>query len=206
MKYNSGLLAALILLFAFFQLNAHEDHDEKKEKPDTITVVNGDTIAINGIAVGDSLLTTQEAALDEDKQIESTEEYELNATDALFDHIHNKIIHFPIVLAVVAFLFAVLGYKDDRYQFVIKIMLLIAGVFAIVAFFSGANQFDPFIGDPKEWLANTHRLFGIASAISIWIWYLCLTVKPLKKFTWVFAIITVILVSITGLYGGVLAH
>ncbi len=32
MKYNSGLLAALILLFTFFQLNAHEEHDEKKHK------------------------------------------------------------------------------------------------------------------------------------------------------------------------------
>ncbi len=86
------------------------------------------------------------------------------------------------------------------------VMLLIAGVFAIMAFFSGANQFDPFIGNPKEWMANTHRVLGIASAISIWLWYLCLVIKPLKKLTWVFAIITVILVSITGLYGGVLAH
>ncbi len=206
MKYNSGLFATLILLFTFFQLNAHEDHDKKRDKADTVTVVNGDTIAINGIAVGDSLLTTQEAALNEDEQIESTEEYELNAADALLDHIHNKIIHFPIVLAVVAFLFAVLGYKDDRYQFVIQVMLLIAGVFGIVAFFSGTNQIDPFIGDPKEWLANTHRLFGIASAISIWLWFLCLSVKSLKKFSWLFAVISVVLVSITGLYGGVLAH
>jgi uncharacterized membrane protein len=185
---------------------AHEDHDKKAEKPDTVTVVAGDTIAINGIAVSDSLLATQEAESDEDDIVESTEEYELNPIDSMFEHIHNKIIHFPIVLAVVAFLFAVLGYKDDSYQLVIKIMLIIAGVFAIVAFFSGTNQIDPFIGDPKEWLANTHRLFGIASAISIWIWYLCLVVKPLKKFTWIFAIITVILISLTGLYGGVLAH
>jgi uncharacterized membrane protein len=203
---NLFLKIILILIFTIGITFAHEDHDEKKEKPDTVTVVNGDTIAINGIAVGDSLLATQEAALDEDEQIESTEEYELNAADALFDHIHNKIIHFPIVLAVVAFLFAVLGYKDDRYQFVIKLMLLIAGVFAIVAFFSGTNQIDPFIGDPKEWLANTHRLFGIASAVSIWLWFLCLSVKSLKKFSWLFAVISVLLVSITGLYGGVLAH
>jgi uncharacterized membrane protein len=100
----------------------------------------------------------------------------------------------------------VLGYKDDRYQLVIKIMLLTAGIFAIVAFFSGTNQFDPFIGDPKEWLANTHRLFGIATAVSIWLWYISLIVKPLKKLPWVFAILTVILVSLTGLFGGVLAH
>ena len=165
----------LLLIFTIEITFAHEDHDEKKEKPDTVTVVNGDTIAINGIAIGDSLLVTQETASDEEEQIESTEEYELNAGDALFDHIHNKIVHYPIALALVAILFAVLGFKDDRYQFVIKVMLLIAGVFAVVAFFSGTNQFDPFVGDPKEWLANTHRLFGIASAVSIWLWYLRLS-------------------------------
>ncbi len=206
MNYKSGLLAAILFFFALSQLHAHEDHDKKKEKPDTVTVVNGDTIAINGIAVGDSLLESQDAVEDENEQIESAEEYEMNAGDALFEHIHNKIVHYPIALALVTFLFAVLGFKDDRYQLVIKVMLLIAGVFAIMAFFSGANQFDPFIGNPKEWMANTHRVLGIASAISIWLWYLCLVIKPLKKLTWVFAIITVILVSITGLYGGVLAH
>jgi uncharacterized membrane protein len=196
----------LLLIFTVESTFAHEDHDEKKEKPDTVTVVNGDTIAINGIAVGDSLLATQEAAQDEDEQIETTEEYELKVGDALFEHIHNKIIHFPIVLAIVAFLFAVLGYKDDRYQFVIKIMILIAGVFAIVAFFSGANQFDHFIGNPKEWLADIHRLFGIASAVSIWLWILCLSVKSLKRFSWVFAVATVILIITTAFYGGVIAH
>ncbi len=206
MKFKSGLLASLIIFCAFSQLNAHEDHDKKKEKPDTVTVVNGDTIAINGIAVDDSLLVTQEVIQDKDELVESAEEYELNAEDALFEHMHNKIVHYPIALALVAFLFAVLGYKDDRYLFVVKVMIFIAGVFAIVAFFSGANQFDPFIGNPKEWLANTHRVLGIASAVSIWLWFLCLSVKPLKRITWVFAIITVLLVSITGFYGGVLAH
>jgi len=180
MKCKWRLVAVLLIFLAAFQLIAHEDHDEKKQTPDTVTVVNGDTIAINGIAVGDSLLATQEAAHDEVEQIETVEEYELNAGDALFEHMHNKIIHYPIALVLVAFLFAVLGYKDDRYQFVIKTMLLIAGVFAIVAFFSGANQFDHFVGNPKEWLANTHRLLGIASAVSIWLWFLCLSIKSFR--------------------------
>jgi hypothetical protein len=56
---NLFLKIILILIFTMGITFAHEDHDEKKEKPDTVTVVNGDTIAINGIAVGDSLLATQ---------------------------------------------------------------------------------------------------------------------------------------------------
>jgi len=205
MKYKSALIAVLILLFAFFQLNAHEDHDKKKEKPDTVTVVNGDTIAINGVAQNDSILTSNEVEVLEEESTQP-EEFKMNAGDALFEHIHNKIIHYPIALVLVAFLFAVLSYKDDRYQLVIKIMLLIAGVFAIIAYFSGTNQFDHFIDNPKEWLAETHRLLGIASAIFIWLWYLALIFKPMKKFNLIFAVITLIIVSLTGLYGGVLAH
>ncbi len=163
---NLFIKIILILIFTIGIAFAHEDHE--KEIPDTVTVVNGDTIAINGIAISDSILTSNEVEGLEEEFVQP-EEFELNTGDALFEHIHNKIIHFPIVLAVVAFLFAVLGYKDDRYQLVIKIMLLIAGVFSIVAFFSGTNQFDHFVGNPKEWLADMHRLFGIATAIFIWL-------------------------------------
>ncbi len=70
----------------------------------------------------------------------------------------------------------------------------------------GANQFDHFVGNPKEWLADIHRLFGIASAVSIWLWILCLSVKSLKRFSWVFAVATVILIITTAFYGGVIAH
>jgi uncharacterized membrane protein len=206
MKCGIYVLLFLILVFTIGISFAHGDEKHGEQKPDTVTVVNGDTIAINGIALGELTLAIKEAASDEEGQIESTGEYELHPGNALFEHIHNKVVHYPIALALVAFLFAVLGYKDDRYQLVIKIILIIAGVFAIAAFFSGTNQFDPFIGDPKEWLANTHRLLGIGSAVSIWLWYLCLSVKSLKKFSRFFAVTTIILISITGLYGGVLAH
>ena len=119
---------------------------------------------------------------------------------------HNKIIHYPIALVLAAFIFAIIGYKNNKHELIVKLMLIVAGIFGIVAFFSGANQFEHFINNPKEWLAETHRLLGTVSVVLIWLWYLALIVKPLKKFSLIFGVITVILVSLTGLYGGVLAH
>lgn len=199
----------LLILINLIPLSlfAHGDKKHHQKKLDTVLVVGKDTIAINGIAVSDSVLSlheTEEHGTED--HVESEGEFKFNISDALFEHIHNKIIHFPISLAVAAFLFALFGYKDNRYDSTIKILLLIAGLFAIAAFFTGTQQIDPFIGEPKEWLANTHRLLGIGSAVSIWVWYLTLMMKPLNKFKWLFAIITVLIISATGFYGGVLAH
>ena len=206
MKYfifNLFLITLIVTGLSF----AHGDHEKKEEKSDTVTVVNGDTIAINGIAVSDSLLALHEAEEhNEEEEAENQGEFKLNFMDALFEHVHNKIIHFPISLAVAAFLFALFGYKDNRYDSTIKILLLFAGVFAIIAFITGTIQIEPFIGEPKEWLAYTHRILGILSAVSIWLWYFSLILKPLRKFKWVFAILTVIIISATGFYGGILAH
>lgn len=202
---NLFIKIILILIFTSGVHFAHEDHDEDEKKADTVTVVDGDTIAINGIAVSDSILAIHELE-EHDEEIDDEGEFKLNILDVMFEHVHNKIIHFPISLSIAAFLFALFGYKDNRYESTIKVLLLIAGAFAIVAFFTGANQFDHFVGNPKEWLANTHRLLGIASTVSIWLWFLCLSVTSLKRFKWLFAIITVLLISVTGLYGGVLAH
>ena len=130
-------LTALILIFTASHLIAHEGH-----KPDTATVVDGDTIAINGIAISDSLKS--EIELIQTEKTLQVNEYKLIIGNVLFEHIHNKIIHFPIALTVVGFILAVMGYKDNRYEMTIKVMLLIAGIFGIVAFFSGTNQLSTF--------------------------------------------------------------
>lgn len=199
----------LLILINLIPLSlfAHGDKKHHQKKLDTVLVVGKDTIAINGIAVSDSVLSlheTEEHGTED--HVESEGEFKFNISDALFEHIHNKIIHFPISLAVAAFLFALFGYKDNRYESTIKILLLIAGIFGIVAFITGTLQFDAFLNDPKLWVAETHRVLGIASSISIWLWYFSMILKPMKKFTWLFAVLTVILISATGFYGGVLAH
>ncbi|MEP0861326.1 MAG: hypothetical protein HRF52_07785 [Ignavibacterium sp.] len=201
------ILLSLVITLSPIFLFAHGDKKHHPTKLDTVTVFGNDTIAVNGIPVIDSRLSSDAAEEQKNKNhLEIEEKFKFNISNALFEHVHNKIIHFPISLALAAFLFSLFGIRDNRYDKTIKILLLIAGIFGIAAFLTGLNQFAAFEGEPKQWVAETHRLLGIASAVSIWLWYFILFIKPLYKLKWVIIIITVLLITATGFYGGVLAH
>jgi uncharacterized membrane protein len=166
---------------------------------DTVTMVGKDTIAVNGIAVG--------KAVKQEKTVEMKEpEFILKPGEQMFAHLHNKIVHFPIALTLVAFLFSLLNIKKQNYDLVIKILLGISLLTGISAYFTGNFQLTPFIGEPKEWLANTHRLTGIISTSFILIWFVTLFIERTKKYSWVIGLVVVIAILITGFLGGVLAH
>ncbi|MCL6097046.1 MAG: hypothetical protein M1391_00545 [Bacteroidetes bacterium] len=202
-----NLIGTLLLLAALAPVNlhAHEGKDHKKQKMtpmhDTVTMVGKDTIAINGKAI--SKLTPKQ-------EIGETKEPEfiLMPGKEMFSHLHNKIVHFPIALALAAFLFSLLNIKKQSYctYQTIKILLGISFFAGVAAFFTGNFQLAPFIGDPKEWLANTHRLTGIISTILILIWFGSLFIARTKRYSWVIGIIVVVAILITGFLGGVLAH
>jgi len=196
-------LIALFVLTATIIISAHEGKDHKKQKIesllDTVTIVGKDTIAINGISV--------RKEVKKEKPVETKEpEFVLKPGEQMFAHLHNKIVHFPIAFTLIAFLFSLLNIKKQNYDLVIKIILGLSLVTAIAAFFTGSTQLAPFIGDPKEWLANTHRLSGIISIILILLWFVALFIEKTKKYSWTIGLIVVIAISITGFLGGVLAH
>ena len=203
MNYRFFVQLFLIFAFAIAISFAHGDEKHGEQKPDTVTVVNGDTIAINGIPV-DSVKSLVENPLDKDK--EEKEIFELNIVEKLAEHLHNKIIHFPIAFVIAGFLLTLIGFRNNKYENVIKILVALAAIFGVAAFFTGNIQSDVFLGDPKEWVMNTHKTLGILTIISTVIWVTFLFVTSLKKYSWLWAVIAVILVSITGFYGGVVAH
>ncbi len=201
-----NLIVVFFLFFGVASIMAHGDEDHKKmkmKKVDTLTIVNGDTIAING--------NPRNAA---DKMQGMTKEemkeeiFVLKPAEAALQHLHNKIVHFPIALTLVAFLFSLLNIKKQSYCTYqsIKILLGISLFAGIAAYFTGNFQLTPFIGEPKEWLSNTHRLTGIISTILILIWFVALFIERTKKYSWAIGLIVVIAISITGFLGGVLAH
>jgi uncharacterized membrane protein len=202
-----NLITVIILFVVLFPLSgyAHEGKDHKKQKmepmQDTVTMVGKDTIAVNGKAVN-KLVPKQEV-------VEMKEpEFILKPGEQMFAHLHNKIVHFPIALTLVAFLFSLLNIKQQShctYQS-IKILLGISLFAGITAYFTGNNQLTPFIGEPKEWLANTHRLSGIISTSLILIWFVTLFIERTKKYSWVIGSIVTAAILITGFLGGVLAH
>ena len=202
MKTKTSYLLIIILFFSVFLIFAHGD--KHKKKTDTVTVVNGDTIAVNGVMVSDTLtLAKQTVKLVNNKVAEN---FELTISNILFEHIHNKIIHFPIVLIVMAFFFSLAQFKYQKFNPTIKIMVLLAVLFSVVAFFTGTNQKEFFENTAKDWLVLLHRTFGITTLVITVVWSLFLFVSKLKKYAWLIAVLAFLIVSVTGFLGGVLAH
>ena len=185
---------------------AHEDHKKKAIIPhyDTLTIVNNDTIAINGISINTVSKnkiergSSSNSSLDQDAVSDVKEVY----FSSLFEHIHNKIIHFPIALSVVGFLLMILGYKENKYWNVLQIIIPFAALIGIVAILTGQTQAVPFEGTETYNLVKNHELLGFGVVGSLIFWSISLYVNILEKLVWLFAVF----VSLTGLYGGVIAH
>jgi len=205
-KINISIM--LIIILATNILFAHEGHKKKKPviKPDTLTIVGQDTIAINGMPTEKFMATQHIKTSDEyNEEIEEDEVKEVSINAAL-EHIHNKVIHFPIALTVIGFFLMLLGYKEKKYWDSLKIIIPIAAFFTVIAVLSGLNQAEPFEGKSSYSLVETHELLGFGVLASLIFWSASFYIKKLKRFVWVFALITFALVSIAGLYGGVIAH
>jgi len=198
-------IITVLVLTTTIIISAHEGKDHKKQVTDTmrdtVTMVGKDTIAINGKTVNKSVLKQEPVE-------EKEPEFILKPGEQVFAHLHNKIVHFPLALTLVAFLFSFLNIKKQSpciYQS-IKILLGISLLTGIFAYFTGNVQITPFLGESKEWLANSHRLSGIISTGLILIWFVALFIERTKKYAWIFGLIVVVAISITGFLGGVLAH
>ena len=105
-----SLIFFIVFTFFLSYMSAHEDH-KHKEKSDTVTVVNGDTVAINGIPVE----LASEKSFDDSLASQPKEgQLEINYTASALEHIHNKIVHFPIAFILAAFLFSIIDLKSNK--------------------------------------------------------------------------------------------
>jgi uncharacterized membrane protein len=125
---------------------------------------------------------------------------------ALFDHMHNKLIHFPIVLTLVAAALLVVSRKRPELEPVAFWLVWIAALSVIPAYFSGKVQAEHLKGRPKEWLAAVHEKQGIAIGVSQAIWVLSLLKANTRRFAWVIGLVLAVLVLSAGFLGGLLAH
>ncbi|OGU10897.1 MAG: hypothetical protein A2X61_16775 [Ignavibacteria bacterium GWB2_35_12] len=178
------------------QLDAHSKEVHKKKieivKDSSLQTTNADSHS-QQMAMGQS-------------HNESESREEIVFPDLLFHHLHNKLVHFPLALSILAFLFTTFSFKWKQFEFSIKYIVLIAAIISIPAIVTGLQQAGNFEGDPKEWLVNIHKWLGILSLVILWIWSGFLWKNSLRKFAWVLALISFIIVTITGLYGGIIAH
>lgn len=192
-------ICLLLLATVVFPHGGKDHKKEKTVKVDTLTIVGKDTIAINGIS---KKIYKQK----NEPELIKEEPMKLNPAEQIFEHLHNKVVHFPIALGLFAFFLSLLNFKWNNFDSVILISVLVALLFSIVAFITGKNQSEPFIGTAKEWIVELHQNIGLALIINFFIWTIFLFVDKLKKYTWLVGLIAFILILTAAFLGGVIAH
>jgi len=189
-------------------LMAHGDHKKKRvsERPDTLTIVSGDTIAINGIATTEYIKHKADEEKKEKLEEQEEEEEEGISFGALFEHVHNKLIHFPIAFGILLFIFMTLGYKQEVCNRASKIVVVLGALASIAAIITGYLQIAPFEGTATFALVEVHRILGfIVLGIYLLLSWAIFTHKS-NKILLILSIILALAISIAGFYGGVIAH
>lgn len=125
---------------------------------------------------------------------------------ALLDHPHNKIIHFTIVLALVATLLLWLPRRSPDLIAAARLLIWAAAASAIAAYFTGQAQHEAFEGEPKEWLMRVHRNWGIATGIAMLVWAGLAAWRPASRAGAWSGLLVSILVGIVSFLGGLVAH
>jgi uncharacterized membrane protein len=124
----------------------------------------------------------------------------------LTDHPHNKIIHFPLVLTLVAAVMLIVARKKPELEPVAFWLVWAAALSVIPAYFSGQLQEERFEGKPKEWLVEIHEKVGITIAVMQALWVLSVLRANTRRFAWVIGLALAILMLVAGYLGGLVAH
>ena len=125
----------------------------------------------------------------------------------LLDHAHNKLVHFPIVLALGGLVLLALSTRKPELQPVAHAVIWLAAAAAIAAFFSGKFQENRFHGRPKEWLATAHERAATTFTLVCGAWAVWVGLQPSRRLVaLILGAIVVAMMAGTGYLGGLLAH
>ena len=186
---------AIVLLTGRF-LTAHEGHHKPQSQP-----------ATSGTSTNQ---TTASSSKEDEEEHEMSSEAPVPApmpfSGDMRNHLHNKIVHFPLALGIAGSLFIFLSLKKPEMLTAARILWFLAAAMAIAAYYSGHAQEDPFEHGAMVNIFHAHENSAIVSACALGVgFFLSLTprFKGLKVF---WAIVILFLLSVTGYYGGLLAH
>lgn len=126
--------------------------------------------------------------------------------DAATGHLHNKLVHFPLAFGLAAAVILLVGARWPAYAPAGRVLLVIAALVAVGAFFTGQAQMAPFVGSPLEDVLGLHRLMGLVTATSLWAGVLVTFVEKARPLRPVLGIWLLVVLSVTGFLGGVLSH
>jgi uncharacterized membrane protein len=132
--------------------------------------------------------------------------YELRPWHSLRAHLHNKLVHAPIGFALSAFLLSLLALRRPEVLPAIRWLVLVAAIGSVAAYVTGTMQAVGYDGSAKEWVVDLHERLGIGTAVTLSFWAVSFWVQPLKKWVLLIGVVAIILVFVTGFFGGIIAH
>ncbi len=126
--------------------------------------------------------------------------------EALSHHLHNKLIHFPIVLSPLALLALFLSRRRPELVGLASAIAWLAAVSAGAALAAGLAQASDFKGETKEWLVAVHRNWGIGTTSAMTLAALMSLIRVTRRHAWILALLAVTCVSVGAYLGGLVSH
>jgi uncharacterized membrane protein len=126
--------------------------------------------------------------------------------EAFTGHLHNKIVHFPLALGMAAAVFLIVAPRWPAYGPAARVLLVVAAVASVAAFFSGEAQEDQFDDSPFHAVVEVHQRFGITTILTLWTGVALGFWARARRFMPVYGVLLILLLAATGFLGGVLSH
>ena len=211
------VLMLLMIGLSSHPVYAHKKHKKKKpatvtqevKKPDEVPATEGEKASSGSLSAPSAAepanIQPQTPAQVTEPEEETIEELP-PLRELLFEHLHNKLVHFPIAFGLAGALFVFLGFKWKEFESPARVMFLLGGIFAIAAYFTGQSQAEAFEDSFLHEYVELHEKLGITTGVMLWLSFFMSINPKLRRFLWIAAALLVIVISITGFYGGILAH
>jgi len=126
--------------------------------------------------------------------------------EGVFDHVHNKLVHFPIALGLTAVLFVFLSVRFPDLERSTEILVWLAAVSALMAVIPGLLQEEAFETSYKHDWVEIHEVLGLLTTGSLFLWGFFFRFRPFRFLVRPWSAGVLILLSLTGAVGGVIAH
>lgn len=127
------LLLTLCIFISSTYISAHGGKNHNKKMADTTIMVSDSVSQIDTIMNHDEHFVLHQTA-----------KFEIEMPDMIFEHPHNKIVHFTVALSIVAFIYTLLNFKWQQFDLTIKILVLISATAGVFSYFTGVSQAGAF--------------------------------------------------------------
>jgi len=125
----------------------------------------------------------------------------------ILDHLHNKLVHFPIVLGLAGLVLLVLAGRRPELLPVAHATIWLAAASAVAAYFSGRFLEEAFKGRPKEWLMQVHLRASTAVTLASGVWAVFVGLQPRRRgIALVLGVVVVVFIASAAYLGGLVAH